>query len=660
MRASTLRTRLLLAFAASAAIPLIVSAAVSVPWYNRSVRSQAQETLDMHAKVGRSVFSGDSESMGAELDSIARTLDLSETNKGILRTQLLQRTASAGFDYVEYVRTNGTVAASTLNEASDKVTWKRITDIAESSRAQQCFDIIPAEELQRVGLGAAAALAVKETEGGSAAQTEADGALARIISTPVSSAKGERIGIVVGYDILKKDNRYVDSISGMMGGVTTIFQHGVRVATTVKDDQGQRAIGTAVSDKVRAAVLDTGNAFTGEAFVLDTPHYTSYEPVKNPDGVTVGMLFVGIDKTPYDRDVRTFALAMIAFVAAGLLVSVAVAWIGSAYLSAPLTVVSEAAQRVAVGDLTVNVPIHGFREAEALGTAFNTMTSGLRSVIRSVNTAVDKLDGVSREIASATDHEADATNAQASAVAEATATIEELDRSFVAVADGARRVLEIAEDSLEVADAGRDTVADGAGAVDRLANGASAVLQAAGHLNEVAEDIGSVTFVIGSIAEQTKILALNAAIEAARAGEAGKGFSVVASEIRTLADSVTVSISRIESLIQGIQSASRDLAATAEQQVEVGNTSVQAAIQSRQKFDEIFERMNKTAVSAREIATAAAQQQSAARQIVDVMQQVSRGVSNSAAAARQLASAAADVKSESGGLSQSLRGFKVD
>ena len=78
-------------------------------------------------------------------------------------------------------------------------------------------------------------------------------------------------------------------------------------------------------------------------------------------------------------------------------------------------------------------------------------------------------------------------------------------------------------------------------------------------LGERSQQIGQVLSIINSIADQTKILALNAAIEAARAGEAGKGFSVVAIEIRKLAESVVESTGEISAIMTEIQSAANDL-----------------------------------------------------------------------------------------------------
>ena len=175
----------------------------------------------------------------------------------------------------------------------------------------------------------------------------------------------------------------------------------------------------------------------------------------------------------------------------------------------------------------------------------------------------------------------------------------------------------------------------------------------------MAGDIGQVTTVIRSIAEQTKILALNAAIEAARAGEAGKGFGVVAAQIRSLADSVSASVGQINSLVGGIQEASKTLASSSEQQVVFGTEALQDVMFTRDKFDEIYAKMDNTASAAREIAAAAEQQQSAAKQIVEVMHQVSEGVAGTATSAAQVADAAGNVKREAGSLSSRLKGFRL-
>jgi methyl-accepting chemotaxis protein len=137
------------------------------------------------------------------------------------------------------------------------------------------------------------------------------------------------------------------------------------------------------------------------------------------------------------------------------------------------------------------------------------------------------------------------------------------------------------------------------------------------------------------------------------------GFGVVAAEIRTLADSVSTSVGRIDALVRSIQDSSRGLSATAKQQAELGRETVHQTLATRDSFDSIYERMERTAGAAREIATAAAQQQAAARSIVEVMQQVSAGVTSTAAASRQLAESAGDVEREANSLSSGLSDFKT-
>mgnify|MGYP003429526097 CR=1 FL=1 len=82
--------------------------------------------------------------------------------------------------------------------------------------------------------------------------------------------------------------------------VGLLRQNGVRVSTTVTTREGDRAIGTVVSDPVRARTLEAGAAFRGQAFVVREDLATGYDPLTDPEGTVVGMLFVGTSLAPYE------------------------------------------------------------------------------------------------------------------------------------------------------------------------------------------------------------------------------------------------------------------------------------------------------------------------------------------------------------------------
>jgi methyl-accepting chemotaxis protein len=656
--ATTLRTRLLVSFVMASVIPLAIAALIVVPWYRSALNAEAQSTLEIHQRVARAMLVESLRLREGQVTSLAESFrGAHKVASADLGSTLAREAKALKLTYLLYVDRRGVVRGSTTGAFGHTQSWELLDRIVKKDEATSFVAIVPVTELVALGLDKRYALALKETKKGSATPAEASGAIALVSVAPVGGSDG---GTLVGVEILKLGTTFVDSVAEKVGGQATLFQNGVRVQTTVRDDEGKRTVGTAISDPVRAAVLVAGKPFRGDAFVVNRNYFAAYDSIKDPTGKTVGVVFTGVDKSPYLASANRFTAALGGLALLGGLLAAAIAWLAASQLSAPLVRVSEAAERVASGDLTTQVPVTGFREAQSMGSAFNSMTTNLRSLIGNVRSSVSRLDSVAGEISSTAGAGADNANAQASSVSEASATITELDRSFGAVADGAQRVLEIAEDSLEVADSGRDTVERGVGQVGALANGASDVFSSAAQLGEVAADIDQITFVIGSIAEQTKILALNAAIEAARAGEAGKGFGVVATEIRTLADSVSTSIGRIDTLVHSIQAASAELAATAEKQASLGSGAVEETRRTREKFDEIYERMERTAAAAREIASAAQQQQAAARQVVDVMREVSTSVTTTAAAASQLAQSSGDVKREASVLSDGLRGFRVD
>ena len=656
-----LRRVLMMVLAVAVLLPVITIGLFAIPWYKSSLRAEALRKLEMHSTVAQGQLSDREKVRVAQLKTLAATSfsDNAQSAGTELGSELQHQAALLTYDYLMWIDSSGVVQGSATGAFGHRIVWPEIATLGRSNDATAFVAIVPPTELYSLGLADTYSMPLKKAEGGSASPTELAGALAVVSMAPVTDKRGMRVGSVVGLDILKLDNAFTDDIQSKLGGEVTVFQNGVRVATTVRTADNARAIGTPVSDKIRATVISQGKSFRGEAQVLGKTYLAAYDPLRDSKGEVIGMLFAGVPNAPYEAALLRFSVVFTIVLVLGLVVALTLGWFASALVTKPIEGVVFAASHIADGDLTTNVPESGYREAIAMGAAFNAMTTQLRTVLQQVGTSAGRLDTVSTQIAEASLSEAETASDQASSVSEATATIEELTRSFSAVADGARRVLAIAEDSLEVAEEGRSKVEGGSNAVQRLAGGAAQVEEAASTLAEVAENIDQVTYVIGTIAEQTKILALNAAIEAARAGEAGKGFSVVSKEIRTLADSVTTSVSRIESLVTGIQSASKALSVTAGEQTRMAEDSVMSANQTRESLEDILEQMSRTASAAREIAAAATQQQSAAKQIVDVMHQVSKGVSGSAVSSRQLADSAGDVKKESEQLSRGLGRFRT-
>jgi len=97
-------------------------------------------------------------------------------------------------------------------------------------------------------------------------------------------------------------------------GTVTIFQGDVRITTNVVGADGQRAIGTRVSEEVYDQVLGQGKMWIGPAFVVDNWYISAYEPLRNIQGDIVGMLYVGILKQRYD-DMRRQAMTIFIVVA---------------------------------------------------------------------------------------------------------------------------------------------------------------------------------------------------------------------------------------------------------------------------------------------------------------------------------------------------------
>ncbi|HET6352397.1 MAG TPA: HAMP domain-containing methyl-accepting chemotaxis protein [Coriobacteriia bacterium] len=307
---------------------------------------------------------------------------------------------------------------------------------------------------------------------------------------------------------------------------------------------------------------------------------------------------------------------------------------------APLDQVVTSVQAACQGEVGRKVDVRSSDEIGVLAESYNQMLDLIVYLVRNSQESSKRLSQSSNDILSATEQAASGAAEQAASIAQTTATMEELASTYRQIAENADQVVNMAEASLGSAESGQQAVLNTLASMEeikvRTQGSANKILA----LGERSQQIGQVLTIINSIADQTKILALNAAIEAARAGEAGKGFSVVAVEIRKLAESVVESTGEISAIMTEIQGSATDLVMSTEQELKQVQSGVDLAHVTGESLDKILGMIEQTTIAAKEISAATQQQKSATDQVVKAMREVAAVAQQTAAGSRQMASSA--------------------
>lgn len=162
-------------------------------------------------------------------------------------------------------------------------------------------------------------------------------------------------------------------------------------------------------------------------------------------------------------------------------------------------------------------------------------------------------------------------------------------------------------------------------------------------LGRKSKEISKVMDLINTVADQTKLIAFNAALEASSAGESGKRFSVVASEIRRLADSVTDSTHEIEDRIQEIQDAINRLVITSEKGASSIEMGMQVSLETAQDLNALVQAASKTSSAAQQISLSTRQQKTASSQVVTALRDIANASMYNAQSVRSITDISEDM-----------------
>lgn len=419
---------------------------------------------------------------------------------------------------------------------------------------------------------------------------------------------------------LEKSNKVVDMVYQDLDAAATIYKkegNDFKIVTTnVRDKNSERVIGEVLHRKSSAYKnLSKGKAYVGITNINGEDYKTSYLLIYSDNGKVVGAASIGVPISDIKLEIRnslnSLAIIFIVIIVVSLIVNIVLVRLIGIAITKGLVKVSEFSDNLRQLDIKDNIPDNVLALRDEVGDVANSMQvaiNALRDFVSDTDSISDNVKEYTEEvlknmnqvrtsaseISLAANQIAEGATSQAKETESGNIEAEELGESI----DSNKKDLALLVNLMKEVETLR---AEGINIVKELANESVKAIEATNEIYNVieetnikAKDIEKASEIIKDISEQINLVALNASIEAARAGESGKGFSVVAEEVRKLAEESNKSNDEIENVVKELTVKTESAVETVNKMVDMMKKQHNSVNVTVNKFEGISNSLEKT------------------------------------------------------------------
>jgi methyl-accepting chemotaxis protein len=624
----SIKTKLIIYFSILILLSSVTTGLISLQRASITLTEEAEEALSSLSLEAAKLIESRIETQKVSLEMIALIEDIQSMDWEIQQPILQRQVEKTNFIDIGIVRPDGTAYYSdgTTNQLGDRDYIKKAL-----SGESNVSDLLVSRVTNQVVL---------------------------MYATPI-----ERDGKIVGVLIGRRDGNTLSDIAqdigyGNKGYGYIINNEGIVVAhpnrdrvlnqwnpiEEVKNDETLESIALQFEKILQERVGVSHYSFQGNDL------YDAYTPIEGTDWIVV----IAANKNEVLSAIPVLQKNIITVVVITLLAGIILAYFIGNSIAKPVVEAAKHSEKIASLDITQDVPKKYLKKNDEIGklaVAIQTITNNLRNIIREISSSSEQVAAASEELTASTQQ-------SATAAEEVSKTVEDIARS---ASDQAQNVQEGFSKATLLGvsiENDQEHLSNLNAASNKVAEVVKEELKEVEFLTEITEEsnkaareiyeiilktydssnkIGQASNVITSIAEQTNLLALNAAIEAARAGEAGKGFTVVADEIRKLAEQSSISTKEIDEVVDELQSNAKDAVETMKRVSAITKEQTDSVISSKDKYMLIAQAMEDAIKVVEQLNASGREMENMKNDILTTLQNLSAIEEENSAATEQMA-----------------------